>query len=85
MGISEALLTIQALRDRGIPDKTLATGNTIVVKPSCEDPFSQVNIAELAEEAGFPDGVHSVMHGGRQPERGRGRRPGVGAGRRSLL
>ena len=43
----------------------LATGNTIIVKPSSEDPISQVKIAELAEEAGFPDGVYNVVHGGR--------------------
>jgi malonate-semialdehyde dehydrogenase (acetylating)/methylmalonate-semialdehyde dehydrogenase len=43
----------------------LATGNTIVVKPSSEDPISQVKIAELAEEAGFPDGAYNVVHGGR--------------------
>jgi malonate-semialdehyde dehydrogenase (acetylating)/methylmalonate-semialdehyde dehydrogenase len=43
----------------------VATGNTIIVKPSSEDPISQVKIAELAEEAGFPDGVWNVVHGGR--------------------
>jgi malonate-semialdehyde dehydrogenase (acetylating)/methylmalonate-semialdehyde dehydrogenase len=43
----------------------LATGNTVVVKPSSEDPISQVKIAELAEEAGFPEGVWNVVHGGR--------------------
>ena len=43
----------------------VATGNTIVIKPSSEDPISQVKIAELAEEAGFPDGVWNVVHGGR--------------------
>jgi malonate-semialdehyde dehydrogenase (acetylating)/methylmalonate-semialdehyde dehydrogenase len=43
----------------------VATGNTIVVKPSSEDPISQVKIAELAEEAGIPDGVWNVVHGGR--------------------
>jgi len=43
----------------------VATGNTIIVKPSSEDPISQVKIAELAEEAGIPDGVWNVVHGGR--------------------
>ena len=43
----------------------VATGNCIVVKPSSEDPISQVRIAELAEEAGFPDGVWNVVNGGR--------------------
>ncbi|MBN1399547.1 MAG: CoA-acylating methylmalonate-semialdehyde dehydrogenase [Anaerolineae bacterium] len=43
----------------------VATGNTIVVKPSSEDPISQVKIVELVEEAGIPDGVWNVVHGGR--------------------
>lgn len=43
----------------------VATGNCIVVKPSSEVPISQVKIAELAEEAGIPPGVWSVVHGGR--------------------
>ncbi|MBC7235032.1 MAG: CoA-acylating methylmalonate-semialdehyde dehydrogenase [Chloroflexi bacterium] len=43
----------------------LATGNCVVVKPSSEDPISQVKIAELAIEAGIPDGVYNVVHGGR--------------------
>jgi malonate-semialdehyde dehydrogenase (acetylating)/methylmalonate-semialdehyde dehydrogenase len=43
----------------------LATGNCIVVKPSSEDPMSQIKIAELAEEAGIPPGVYNVVNGGR--------------------
>ncbi len=43
----------------------VATGNTIVVKPSSEVPFSQTKIAELVDEAGFPPGVWNVVHGGR--------------------
>ncbi|MBM3188336.1 MAG: CoA-acylating methylmalonate-semialdehyde dehydrogenase [Chloroflexi bacterium] len=43
----------------------VATGNCIVVKPSSEDPISQVKIAELAEEAGIPEGVWNIVHGGR--------------------
>jgi malonate-semialdehyde dehydrogenase (acetylating)/methylmalonate-semialdehyde dehydrogenase len=42
----------------------LATGNTFVVKPSPRDPISQVKIAELIDEAGFPPGVYNVVHGG---------------------
>jgi len=44
----------------------VATGNCIVVKPSSEDPISQVKIAELADEAGFPPGVWNVVNGGRE-------------------
>ncbi len=43
----------------------VATGNTVVVKPSSEVPFSQTKITELVEEAGFPPGVWNVVHGGR--------------------
>lgn len=43
----------------------VATGNTVVVKPSSEVPNSQHAIAELVEEAGFPPGVWNVVHGGR--------------------
>jgi malonate-semialdehyde dehydrogenase (acetylating)/methylmalonate-semialdehyde dehydrogenase len=43
----------------------VATGNTIVIKPSSEVPFSQTRLAELAEEAGFPPGVWNIVHGGR--------------------
>lgn len=43
----------------------VATGNTVVLKPSSEVPNSQQFLAELAEEAGFPPGVWNVVHGGR--------------------
>jgi len=42
----------------------LATGNTFIVKPSPRDPVSQVKLAELIDEAGFPPGVYNVVHGG---------------------
>jgi len=43
----------------------VATGNCVVIKPSSEVPFSQMKIAELADEAGFPPGVWNVVNGGR--------------------
>lgn len=43
----------------------VATGNCIVIKPSSEDPISQMKIAQMAEEAGFPPGVWNVVNGGR--------------------
>jgi malonate-semialdehyde dehydrogenase (acetylating)/methylmalonate-semialdehyde dehydrogenase len=43
----------------------VATGNCIVLKPSSEDPISQIKIAELAEEAGIPPGVWNIVNGGR--------------------
>jgi malonate-semialdehyde dehydrogenase (acetylating)/methylmalonate-semialdehyde dehydrogenase len=43
----------------------VATGNTIKIKPSSEVPFSQMRLAELVEEAGFPPGVWNVVNGGK--------------------
>ncbi len=43
----------------------LATGNCVVLKPSSEDPISQMKVAELVEEAGIPAGVYNVVNGGR--------------------
>jgi len=43
----------------------VATGNCVVVKPSSEVPISQMRLAELVEEAGFPPGVWNVVNGGR--------------------
>ncbi len=41
----------------------VATGNCIVIKPSPEVPITQVRLAELVDEAGFPPGVWNVVHG----------------------
>jgi malonate-semialdehyde dehydrogenase (acetylating)/methylmalonate-semialdehyde dehydrogenase len=43
----------------------IATGNTVIVKPSSEVPNSQQRLAEIADECGFPPGVWNVVHGGR--------------------
>ena len=43
----------------------VGTGNTVVIKPSSEVPLSQMRLAELADEAGFPAGVWNVVNGGR--------------------
>lgn len=43
----------------------VATGNCVIVKPSSEVPNSQTRLTELVEEAGFPPGVWSMVHGGR--------------------
>jgi malonate-semialdehyde dehydrogenase (acetylating)/methylmalonate-semialdehyde dehydrogenase len=42
----------------------VATGNTVVVKPSPEVPLSQWRLTQLVEEAGFPPGVWNVVNGG---------------------
>lgn len=41
----------------------IAAGNTIVLKPSEVTPISTIRIAELAREAGFPDGAFNVVTG----------------------
>ncbi|MBH1932998.1 CoA-acylating methylmalonate-semialdehyde dehydrogenase [Streptomyces sp. AV19] len=41
----------------------IACGNTFVLKPSEKDPSAAVLLAELAAEAGLPDGVFNVVHG----------------------
>ncbi|PGH11652.1 methylmalonate-semialdehyde dehydrogenase (acylating) [Helicocarpus griseus UAMH5409] len=45
-----------------IPTATV-TGNTLVLKPSERDPGAAMILAELAKEAGFPDGVINIIHG----------------------
>ncbi|KAH7517649.1 hypothetical protein FEM48_Zijuj09G0087000 [Ziziphus jujuba var. spinosa] len=38
-------------------------GNTFVLKPSEKDPGASIILAELASEAGLPDGVLNIVHG----------------------
>ncbi|WP_086561864.1 CoA-acylating methylmalonate-semialdehyde dehydrogenase [Streptomyces africanus] len=41
----------------------IACGNTFVLKPSEKDPSASFRLAELASEAGLPDGVLNVVQG----------------------
>lgn len=44
----------------------LVLGNTMVLKPSQLVPLSSLRIAELLREAGLPDGVFNIVHGGQE-------------------
>jgi malonate-semialdehyde dehydrogenase (acetylating)/methylmalonate-semialdehyde dehydrogenase len=44
----------------------IATGNTVVLKPSEKDPSASVWIAKLFAEAGLPSGVLNVVHGDKE-------------------
>ena len=44
----------------------VATGNTVVLKPSEQDPLTHQKVVELAAKAGLPPGVLNVVHGGQE-------------------
>lgn len=44
----------------------IACGNTFVLKPSEKVPLTGLRLAELFLEAGLPEGVFNVVHGGRE-------------------
>ena len=44
----------------------VATGNTVVLKPSEQDPLTHQRIVDLATRAGLPPGVLNVVHGDRR-------------------
>ncbi len=44
----------------------LACGNTFILKPSEKDPSCPIRLAELAAEAGVPDGVLNVVNGDKE-------------------
>ena len=41
----------------------LATGNSVILKPAEQSPLTALRMAELAAEAGIPDGVFNVLPG----------------------
>ncbi|MGO4754796.1 aldehyde dehydrogenase family protein, partial [Streptomyces sp. 2MCAF27] len=43
----------------------IATGNTFILKPSERDPSAANFVADLYQQAGLPDGVFNVVHGGK--------------------
>lgn len=44
----------------------VVAGNTFVLKPSERTPMGAVRLAELFQEAGFPDGVLNIIHGAKE-------------------
>ena len=44
----------------------IACGNTFILKPSEKDPSCAMRLAELATEAGLPDGVLNVVNGDKE-------------------
>ena len=44
----------------------IVLGNCMILKPSEVVPLSAVRMAELLKEAGLPDGVFNVVHGGKE-------------------
>jgi acyl-CoA reductase-like NAD-dependent aldehyde dehydrogenase len=56
----------------------LAAGNSVVLKPAEQSPLSALALAELAAEAGLPDGVLNVVPGyGEEAGQALGRHPDV--------
>jgi malonate-semialdehyde dehydrogenase (acetylating)/methylmalonate-semialdehyde dehydrogenase len=44
----------------------IASGNTVIVKPSEKDPSATNLIAQMWKDAGLPDGVFNVVHGDKE-------------------
>jgi malonate-semialdehyde dehydrogenase (acetylating)/methylmalonate-semialdehyde dehydrogenase len=57
----------------------LVLGNTMILKPSELVPLSSIRIAELLKEAGLPDGVFNIVHGGQAAVEALCDHPGIDA------
>jgi malonate-semialdehyde dehydrogenase (acetylating) / methylmalonate-semialdehyde dehydrogenase len=57
----------------------IALGNCMILKPSELVPLSAGRIAELLKEAGLPDGVLNIVHGGREAVEAVCDHPGIDA------
>ncbi len=57
----------------------IACGNTFILKPSEQVPFTPVRLAELFHDAGLPDGVFNVIQGNRGTVEGLLDHPGIQA------
>jgi malonate-semialdehyde dehydrogenase (acetylating)/methylmalonate-semialdehyde dehydrogenase len=57
----------------------IACGNSFILKPSEKVPLTAVRLAELFREAGLPDGVLNLVHGGREVVDALCQHPGISA------
>jgi malonate-semialdehyde dehydrogenase (acetylating)/methylmalonate-semialdehyde dehydrogenase len=57
----------------------IALGNTMILKPSEQVPLSANRIAELLSDAGLPDGVFNIVHGGQEAVEAISDHPGIRA------
>ncbi len=57
----------------------IACGNAFILKPSEKVPFTAVRLAGLFREAGLPDGVLSIVHGGKEVVEALCVHPGISA------
>ena len=57
----------------------ITSGNTMILKPSEQVPLSGNRIAELLSDAGLPEGVFNVVHGGREAVESICDHPGIDA------
>lgn len=49
----------------GVMAYAVATGNAVILKPSEKVPLASRSLSDLADRAGFPKGVVSLLHGGK--------------------
>ncbi|WP_373520950.1 CoA-acylating methylmalonate-semialdehyde dehydrogenase [Aquiflexum sp.] len=57
----------------------IACGNTFILKPSEKVPLTAIRLAELFLEAGLPEGVLNVIHGGKEVVNAICTHPGIAA------
>src|SRR5262249_36733933 len=66
-----------AMVPMGFLPHAVGCGNTFIVKPSERVPLSQMMLFELMHEAGFPEGVVNLVHGGKTTVDGILDHPGI--------
>ena len=60
---ADVLLDFPAMVPLWTMPLAVITGNTMIIKPSEQDPGAVMILAELATKAGFPPGVINIIHG----------------------